>query len=257
VHAPLTIAVCRVDNRFTRTQGPTTTTTLAKLDPCLVLSAGSTADMYTTSPIASTADDVGNQGSWGDPEASRKPFDYQSFCYAEENARASAWTKQRADLPHPAAAARATVRARAAGDVNAAAQAPSSRDGVKVALLQLAAATGADPLEASYAAAEPRIRAAASSGADVALLPEQWSVGYMGNMPNFSGQYFQRDSTQVAYRGYMSWATPLDGPYVEKFRVLARELNMAIALPFVQVSERVWVFVCGARASLPPCGWMY
>ena len=105
---------------------------------------------------------------------------------------------------------------------------------MKVALVQLAAATGTDPLAASYAAAEPRIREAAADGADVALLPEQWSVGYMGNMQNFSALYYEPDSTHVAYRGYMSWATPLDGPYVAKFRALARELNMAIALPFVQ-----------------------
>lgn len=44
----------------------------------------------------------------------------------------------------------------------------------------------------------------------------------------------------------MSWATTLDGPYVTKFRSLARELGVAIALPFVQEVKD------GEGAPVPP-----
>ena len=89
-----------------------------------------------------------------------------------------------------------------------------------VALLQLAA-HGAD-LDANLAKGEQACRRAAALGADLALFPEMWSIGY-----TFSADPGGRAA--MARR-----AVGPGDPFVERFRALARELGMAIALTYLE-----------------------
>src|SRR3954467_5282211 len=58
-------------------------------------------------------------------------------------------------------------------------------------------------------------RDAAGRGADVALFPEMWQIGYTLPPPE-------------------ALATPADGPFVGHFRALARELELAIVITYLQ-----------------------
>jgi predicted amidohydrolase len=86
---------------------------------------------------------------------------------------------------------------------------------VIVALLQLPAAPGRE-LEAGVQAC----REAAARGADVALFPELWQVGYALDAPGIGER-----------------ATDLDGEFAGAFRALARELGMAIVVTYLQRSD--------------------
>lgn len=96
---------------------------------------------------------------------------------------------------------------------------------LRLALLQLAAA-GRDP-EANAERGEAACREAAARGAELALLPEMWSVGYRGFDPERPGER----------EAWLALATPREGPFVARFRALARELGLAVALPFLERRE--------------------
>lgn len=139
---------------------------------------------------------------WGD--AFRRPFTYRDMCDSnsgEATARAAATTTGTA--------------------VN-----------VTVALLQLV--PGATPA-ACADAAESAIRDAAARGADVALLPELFSVGYDAFFPGVNG-------TAGNVRDLFSWAdlaSPVQGSnaaFVNRFRSLAQELGVAIGATFLQAN---------------------
>lgn len=83
-------------------------------------------------------------------------------------------------------------------------------------------AAGADQ-HANLAKGEEFCRRAASLGADVALFPEMWNVGYTPCPEDDDGR-----------RRWQGLAVPTDGPYVSHFRRLARELRMAIALTYLE-----------------------
>jgi N-carbamoylputrescine amidase len=91
-----------------------------------------------------------------------------------------------------------------------------------VALLQLAS-HGAD-LAANQAKGAEFCRRAAAMGADVALFPEMWSIGYTFFDPAEPG----------ARAAWHARAVGSDDPYVRDFRALARELDMAIALTYLE-----------------------
>jgi N-carbamoylputrescine amidase len=93
---------------------------------------------------------------------------------------------------------------------------------LKVALLQMVSA-GVD-IEANAAKGENFCRLAANQGADVALFPEMWSIGYT--------KYPQGD--ERARREWLKLAVPRDGSFVQRFRRLARELRMAIAITYLE-----------------------
>ena len=82
-----------------------------------------------------------------------------------------------------------------------------------VALLQLPAAPPGRELEVGLQAC----REAAARGADVALFPELWQVGYALESPGLGER-----------------ATDVDGEFVGAFRALARELEMAIVVTYLQ-----------------------
>jgi predicted amidohydrolase len=121
---------------------------------------------------------------------------------------------------------------------------------VRVALLQMAGC-GAD-LDASRAKGERFCRLAGEQGADVALFPEMWSVGMTFFDARRAGDR-QRWEARAVTR---------DGPFVTHFRDLARELEMAIALTYLEKWEGKLLFPPHwhppfsrnqiARQNLPP-----
>jgi len=88
---------------------------------------------------------------------------------------------------------------------------------LRLALLQLVGC-GRD-LAARYAKADRQLRRAAAAGAEPALLPEMWSIGYQAFDPGNP-----RDRS-----AWLATAVARDGEWVESFRRLATELQMAIA----------------------------
>jgi len=93
---------------------------------------------------------------------------------------------------------------------------------VTIALLQMTACGGDQ--DANLAKGETFCRQASEMGADVALFPEMWNVGYT---------FYDRSQPD----GRETWeaqAIAQDGPFVSHFRGLARELEMAIALTYLE-----------------------
>jgi len=76
--------------------------------------------------------------------------------------------------------------------------------------------------------AESACRQAASIGADVAVFPEMWNIGYA---------VFDRNKPG-AMQQWQELAIGADSPYVQHFVSLARVLNMAICLTYLQRSTR-------------------
>jgi predicted amidohydrolase len=93
-----------------------------------------------------------------------------------------------------------------------------------VALLQLRS-PGADP-ELALREGERACREAAARGADVALFPELWQIGYA-----------LRDDADAARDWYSELAQAPDGPFVEHFRRLAQELKLAIVVTYLERSK--------------------
>jgi len=96
---------------------------------------------------------------------------------------------------------------------------------VGVALLQMVSA-GIDQ-EANLAKGEEFCRRAAAAGADIALFPEMWNIGYT----------FFDPGTPGAREEWAARAIGPDDPFVLHFRHLARELEMAIALTYLEKSK--------------------
>ena len=90
-----------------------------------------------------------------------------------------------------------------------------------VALLQLLAA-GNDQ-EANLLKGDEACREAARLGADLALFPEMWNIGYY--------QWGDADDDATALAAQ---AITVDGDFVGHFRSLAPELDMAIAITFLE-----------------------
>ena len=91
-----------------------------------------------------------------------------------------------------------------------------------VALLQMVSA-GMDQ-EANLAKGEIFCRRAAALGADIALFPEMWNIGY--SLP--------KASNRKAVRSWEQQAIDLDSPFLMYFQSLAKELRIAIAITYLQ-----------------------
>jgi predicted amidohydrolase len=89
---------------------------------------------------------------------------------------------------------------------------------LKLALLQLAS-HGTD-VAANLRKAQDYCRRSAREGADLALFPELWSIGYRGFDPSEAG----------ARERWAALAVEPDGAFASSFGALARELGMAIAI---------------------------
>ncbi len=93
---------------------------------------------------------------------------------------------------------------------------------VKIALLQLV--SGGEDQAANCAKGEAFCRQARQMGADIALFPEMWNIGY-----TFC------DATQPeAIQRWQARAIDAQSPFVAHFKALAGELDMAIALTYLE-----------------------
>jgi predicted amidohydrolase len=93
---------------------------------------------------------------------------------------------------------------------------------VKVALLQM---TGCgDDKEANRSKGDAFCRRACAMGADIALFPEMWSTGMT----------FYDQKLAGACERWQAQAIKRDDAFVTHFRDLAKELNMAIALTYLE-----------------------
>lgn len=79
--------------------------------------------------------------------------------------------------------------------------------------------------EENFTLAETHVRACAEGGADVVLLPEGYLEGYVVNEPGMTVEKFH------------ALSEPLDGPYVTRFRELARQ-------------SKVWLVACFAERGV-------
>jgi predicted amidohydrolase len=122
-----------------------------------------------------------------------------------------------------------------------------------VALLQLAG--GSADQARNLATGEAFCRRARTMGADIALFPELWNIGYTFDRHTAIGAPEQEQSFGDLWRAPELWTAadievdPLSpallerwqaqaidrtGPFVSHFRALARELDMAIALTYLE-----------------------
>lgn len=97
-------------------------------------------------------------------------------------------------------------------------------DALTVALLQLRS-PGADS-DRALLKGDKACREAARLGADLALFPEMWQIGYAG-----------WDDPEAARAAYTALATETDGSFVGHFCELAKELEMAIVITYLQQHE--------------------
>lgn len=95
-------------------------------------------------------------------------------------------------------------------------------DGFTVALLQMS--PDGDNLEANAAKAEEFCRRAAKEGADLALMPEMWSIGYTRPDPEQPG----------SWEAFRKKAVTKDSTYIRRFSNLASELDMAIGITYLE-----------------------
>ncbi len=98
---------------------------------------------------------------------------------------------------------------------------------MRIALLQLAS-HGADR-DANLAAGVEACRKAKALGADVALFPEMWSIGY-----TFPNQSLHDPAPKLGASEFVAQAEPADGRWVSTFRGLALELEIAIAVTYLE-----------------------
>jgi len=96
---------------------------------------------------------------------------------------------------------------------------------LNVALLQLR--PHGDDLDANAEKAAEFCRQAAARGADIALFPEMWSIGYTRFKENEPGDRER----------FYGLARATESPYVQQFAALARELDMAIGFTYLQAWE--------------------
>ncbi|MCF7800126.1 carbon-nitrogen hydrolase family protein [Candidatus Babeliales bacterium] len=68
---------------------------------------------------------------------------------------------------------------------------------------------------------------AASMGADIALFPEMWNIGYTSYNPHKKG----------IYEKWLQNAITIDSDFIKTYRLLAKKLNMAIAITYLEKLE--------------------
>lgn len=117
---------------------------------------------------------------------------------------------------------------------------------LRIALLQLTAA-GFDQ-DANAGKGEMACRAAREMGADIALFPEMWNIGYTPFSPQEDEADLWRspalwdgaaatdepDEIRAARAAWQSRAIDTNSPFVRRYRDLAAALGMAIGLTFLE-----------------------
>jgi len=115
-----------------------------------------------------------------------------------------------------------------------------------IALLQMIAA---DDVEAARIKGEAFCRRARDMGADIALFPEMWSIGYRFYVPwdqltpadevwrapeLWTSEDAARPFPQEVVARWQAQAIGRDDPFILHFRQLAKELHMAIAITYLE-----------------------
>lgn len=90
---------------------------------------------------------------------------------------------------------------------------------IKIAFIQL---VGCKELEKQYQNGQAACRKAKQMGADIALFPEMWSSGY----------YLPQDENELK-----ALSISKQSSFVQGFKALAKELDMAIAITFLERSD--------------------
>ena len=90
---------------------------------------------------------------------------------------------------------------------------------IKIAFIQL---VGCKELEKQYQNGQAACRKAKQMGADIALFPEMWSSGY----------YLPQDENELR-----ALSIAKQSSFVQGFKALAKELDMAIAITFLERSD--------------------
>lgn len=140
------------------------------------------------------------QTIWGD--AFRRPFSYQPLCFPSKSREPPLET------------------------VPASTNTPDGEPFVvTVALLQMAACENASHC---LSALETHLRTAAEAGADVALTPEMWSMGYSSQWTAGTVPPNNPQALREAFR-WAEMAEPLGGPYLTRVAALAKEVGIAVA----------------------------
>ncbi len=101
---------------------------------------------------------------------------------------------------------------------------------MRIALLQLNGY--AQDREANRVAGMTACREAQGAGADLAVFPEMWSIGY-----TFPKQSLHDPEPVIEPGEFAALAESPDGEWVTTFRELAAELNMAIAATYLERTE--------------------
>jgi predicted amidohydrolase len=110
----------------------------------------------------------------------------------------------------------------------------SSASNVSVALLQMLPSNNT---EENILIADRYCRQAADMGADIALMPEMWNIGYSILFPGYNAL------NEQPVRDWLELAVDRTSSYVAHFRALALELNMAIGVTYLEKH---------ANGTLPP-----
>jgi N-carbamoylputrescine amidase len=118
---------------------------------------------------------------------------------------------------------------------------------LRVALLQMVSAK--TDQDANLAKGDDFCRRARDMGADIALFPEMWNIGYTSFFPfataesnvwkaperwNGATPLVETDALREARDAWQARAIGPDDPFVLHFRELARELEMAIGLTYLE-----------------------
>lgn len=106
---------------------------------------------------------------------------------------------------------------------------------IKIALLQLTAHKNEQ--EANIKKGDAYCRKAKELGADIVLFPEMWNIGYTPFHQDILHTDYQRQHADIYADEIQKWqsqAVSLDSHFVQHFRKLAKELNLSIAITFLE-----------------------
>jgi len=104
---------------------------------------------------------------------------------------------------------------------------------ISVALLQLHP-SGAD-VDANLKKGEEYCRKAKAMGADIALFPEEWSIGY--SRYHWPGTKHTKELWPMTFDEWSARAVDQNSPFIDYFRKLAAELEMAIVITYLEKWE--------------------
>lgn len=106
---------------------------------------------------------------------------------------------------------------------------------IKIALLQLTAHK--NDQEANLLKGDLYCRKAKELGADIILFPEMWNIGYTPFNQDMLYSDFAPEHTVTYAEDIKKWqsqAVSLDSDFIQHFKHLAKELNIAIAITYLE-----------------------